>query len=308
MPKPLDCLTRKPDALASSKAVRPFTSLNNFPGRERYTPGIMPNIEKHTPGSFCWIELATTDQNAAKKFYGKLFGWEASDTPMGPDDFYTIFKLGGRDVAAAYTMREEQRAAGVPPHWMLYVAVDNADDAARRANQLGGKLCMQPFDVFDHGRMTVIQDPTGAMISVWQAKQHRGTGVAGEKGTLCWADLSTPDPEAATRFYSELFGWKLEKSEGDSSGYLHIKNRDQFIGGIPPTQHRNPNTPPHWLAYFEIANCDSTTATAKQSGARSYLDPMTMENVGRWSVLADPQGAVFAAFQSIPQQQAIKAS
>jgi predicted enzyme related to lactoylglutathione lyase len=268
----------------------------------------MTTIEKHTPGSFCWIELTTTDQNAAKNFYGKLFGWEATDTPMGPGESYTIFKLRGRDAAAAYTMREDQKAEGVPPNWLLYVAVENADAAVERAKQLGAKVHAEPFDVMDFGRMAVLQDPTGAVFAVWQAKKHTGTGITGEKGTLCWADLNTPDPEAASRFYSQLFGWKLEKSEQDSSGYLHIKNGDQYIGGIPPVQHRNPNAPSHWLAYFEIANCDTATATAKQLGAKTYMDPMTMENVGRWSVLADPQGAVFAAFQVIPHEQAVKAS
>lgn len=264
----------------------------------------MPNIEKHTPGTFCWIELATTDQNAAKNFYGKLFGWEANDMPTGPNDFYTIFKLNGRDVAAAYTLKQEQQSAGTPSSWMLYVAVDNVDDSVKRANQLGAKVCMDAFDVFDIGRMAVIQDPTGAMISLWQAIKHSGTGVTGEQGTLCWADLSTSDPEAARKFYSQLFGWTIEKAENDSSGYQVIKNGDQFIGGVQPVQHRNPNAPPHWLAYFDVANCDSMTANAKQLGAQTRMDPMTVENVGRWSVLADPQGAVFAAFQPIPQQAA----
>jgi predicted enzyme related to lactoylglutathione lyase len=267
----------------------------------------MPNIEKHAPGSFCWIELATTDQNAAKNFYGKLFGWEASDMPIGENDFYTIFKLNGRDAAAAYSMQPEQKAAGVPPNWLLYVAVDSADDTAKLAGSLGGKLLTEPFDVFDLGRMAVIQDPTGGTFAIWEAKKNKGTGITQEKGTLCWADLSTPDPEAAARFYSQLFGWKVEKAPNDPSGYLHIKNGEQFIGGVPPAEYRNPNTPPHWLAYFEIGNCDSVTATAKQLGAKAYVDPTTMENVGRWSVLADPQGAVFAAFQAIPQQ-AVKAS
>jgi predicted enzyme related to lactoylglutathione lyase len=65
-------------------------------------------------------------------------------------------------------------------------------------------------------------------------------------GTLCWADLNTPDPAHAGKFHASLFGWKLEKSTHDSSGYLHIKNGEQFIGGIPPTE---PGTagPPHWL-------------------------------------------------------------
>jgi uncharacterized protein len=267
----------------------------------------MPNIEKHAPGSFCWIELATTDQNAAKNFYGKLFGWEANDSPIGENEFYTIFKLNGRDAAAAYTMRPEQQSAGVPPNWLLYVAVDSADASAKRAAELGGKICMEPFDVMDFGRMAIIQDPTAAAFAIWESKTHIGTRITQEKGTLCWADLSTPDVEKASSFYSQLFGWKLEKGQNDPSGYLHIKNGENFIGGVPPAQYRDPNTPAHWLVYFEIANCDTTTATARQLGAKAYVDPTTMENVGRWSVLADPQGAVFAAFQGMPQQ-AVKAS
>src|SRR5262249_42936702 len=98
-----------------------------------YTLLVMANIDQHPAGSFWWIELATTDQNEAKSFYSSLFGWVVTDNPMGPDDFYTIFKIDGRDAAAAYTMRKEQRAQGVSPHWMVYVAVDNADQAAAKA-------------------------------------------------------------------------------------------------------------------------------------------------------------------------------
>jgi hypothetical protein len=64
----------------------------------------MPHIEKHAPGSFSWIELATSDQDAAKAFYAALFGWQAVDFPMGPDQTYTVFQLEGRDAAAAFTI------------------------------------------------------------------------------------------------------------------------------------------------------------------------------------------------------------
>jgi predicted enzyme related to lactoylglutathione lyase len=267
----------------------------------------MANIEKHTPGSFCWVELATTDQQAAKNFYGKLFGWQAEDTPMSPNDFYTTFKINGRDVAAAYTMRPEQQSSGMPPNWLLYVSVQDVNESLSKAGRLGANILVEGLDVAELGRLGILQDPTGAMIALWQAKSHSGTGVIGENGTLCWADLSTPDPQAAARFYSELFGWKIEQSSFDPSDYLHIRNGEHHIGGIPPARYRTQGSPPHWLAYFEIANCDAITDQAKQLGARPYMEPMTMENVGRWSVLADPQGAVFAAFQTVPQQQ-IKAS
>ena len=258
----------------------------------------MPHIDHHPPGAFCWIELATTDQPAAKTFYSSLFGWKANDMPMGPSDAYTIFRLEERDAAACYTILPEDRSQGVPAHWMIYIAVRSADEAAARAGSLGGKVVAAPFDVSDAGRMALIADTTGAMFSFWQPKKNQGIGIAGVPGTLCWADLSTPDPETAKRFYEALFGWKIMPGENDSSGYLHIKNSEDFIGGIPPTDHRDPHIPPHWLPYFLVAGCDASTSTAHQLGARVYMPPMTLEKVGRFAVLADPQGAVFAIFQA----------
>jgi uncharacterized protein len=100
----------------------------------------MKIIDRHPPGNFCWIELHTTDQNAAKSFYDALFGWAPQDMPMGPNDFYTIFKLQDRDAAAGCTLRPEQRSQGVPPHWMIYVTVENTDAALTKAQQRGGKV------------------------------------------------------------------------------------------------------------------------------------------------------------------------
>jgi len=253
-------------------------------------------IEKHPPGAFCWIELSTTDQNSAKSFYNSLFGWTAKDFPMGPNDLYTMFQLEGRNTGAAYTIRPQQRSQGVPPHWMMYIAVANVDDATNRAAQLGGKVLSPPCDVYDAGRMAVVQDPTGAVFAAWQAKSHSGLGIAGVPGTLCWADLITPDTERAKSFYSGLLGWQISKSENDPSGYLHIKNGEEFIGGMPPSSFAPPNTPPHWLAYIYVANCDETTAKCNELGGKTLMAPMNIEKVGRMSILADPQGAVFAAF------------
>jgi uncharacterized protein len=258
----------------------------------------MANIDHHPAGSFCWIELATTDQTAAKSFYSALFGWEPHDSPMGPGEFYTIFRLNGRDAAAGYTLRPDQRAQHVPPHWMIYITVDNTDAAAAKAQELGGTILAPAFDVMDAGRMAVIQDPTGAVFCPWQPNKSNGIQIAHVAGTLCWADLSTPDPKRASDFYSGLFGWQLITDPKDPSGYLHIKNGEHFIGGVPPAATRQPGVPPHWLAYFSVDDVDASASKAKQMGANLYLAPMTMEGVGRMAVIADPQGAVFAIFKS----------
>ena len=110
------------------------------------------HIDRHKPGTFCWFELATTDQRAASKFYQTLFGWEASESPIGPDEVYTIFKMHGRDVGAAYTMRAEQQSQGVPPNWGIYVAVENADAMAERAKTLGATILAPPFERSRSGR------------------------------------------------------------------------------------------------------------------------------------------------------------
>ena len=261
----------------------------------------MALIDKHAPGSFCWMELGAADQAAAKSFYTSLLGWTFTEFPMGPGELYTIFRLQDRDVAGAYALNQEMRARGVPPHWMIYVAVQSADEAAARAGQLGGKVVNGPFDVMDAGRMAVLQDPTGAMFSIWQAGRSPGIGIAGEFGSFCWADLSTPDVDRAKDFYSGLFGWKIAPGENDPSGYLHIQNGEQMIGGIPPASMRNPGVPPHWLIYYYVADVDASAAQAKSLGASLLLPPMSIEHVGRMSVIRDPQGAAFAVFKDTPK-------
>jgi predicted enzyme related to lactoylglutathione lyase len=214
---------------------------------------------------------------------------------MGPNGVYTMFNLEGRNTGGCYTLRPDMLAEGVPPHWLLYVSVTDADETAGRISSGGGKIMAGPFDVMEFGRMVVFDDPTAAGIAIWQPKLHQGTGIEGVPGTLCWADLITSDAARAAEFYQSTFGWQTDPG---TSGYLHIKNGDQFIGGIPPAGHRPPGVPPHWLAYFLVEECDASTAKARDAGARVYVEPMTMEGVGRWSVVADPQGAVFALFQS----------
>ena len=283
---------------------RTSEAMPHWTGDFSYTFAAMAIVETHKPGGFCWIELGTTDQEAAKKFYGSLFGWVASDMPMGPGEAYTIFKLQGRDAAAGYTLRPDQKAMGVPPHWMPYVAVSSVDASAKRATELGGRVLMGPFDVGASGRMAVLQDPTGAVICIWQAKEHPGIGIVGVDGTLCWADLNTSDVPRAGKFYSDLFGWKITADTDDDppTGYLHIQNGEDFIGGIPPAEHRDPKIPSHWLAYFLVSDCDASAAKAKELGGSFCLPPMTMEGVGRFAVVMDPQRASFAIFQPLPRK------
>ncbi len=257
----------------------------------------MPEIHGPRIAHFCWFELATTDQAAAKRFYPGLFGWSANDFPMGPDGAYTIFQLRGRDVGAAYTLRPDQRAQGVPPHWATYVAVASADDTAAKAAALGGRVLAPPFDVFDLGRMAVLQDPTGATLCVWQAKKHFGAGLMNELNTFGWSELLTRDTAAATRFYTNLFGWGAKVSEGAGFPYTHWRVDGTDIGGMMAMNEQWGPIPPHWMNYVSVAHCDAGVAKAGQLGGKVLVPAMDIPHVGRFAVLQDPQGAALSIIQ-----------
>jgi predicted enzyme related to lactoylglutathione lyase len=154
--------------------------------------------------------------------------------------------------------------------------------------------------------MAAVQDPTGATFCLWQPYKHLGIGISGAQGTLCWADLNTRDRHRAGEFYSDLFGWQMMKEdEGLEHNYWHIKNGEEFIGGLPPNAPQQPGAPAHWLAYFQVSDCDPTAAEAKNLGATVYMPPTDFEDVGRASVLADPEGAAFAIFKAAAQRAAV---
>jgi len=255
----------------------------------------MATITQHAPGTFCWPELATIDPAGAKAFYTRLFGWEFVDNEMGPGEFYTMLKLKGRDLGALYSMRKEERAHGIPPHWNSYVAVANADQSAAKAKSLGGTLMAEPFDVMDAGRMATVQDPTGAVFCIWQAKNSPGAGVLGEAGALCWTELMTSDAGKARAFYTGLFGWKTEeKPMGPGMTYTIFKNGDVQAGGMMQTTKEMGGVPSHWLVYFAVSDCDATFAQGTSMGAKVTVPPTDIPDVGRFALLQDPQGAHFA--------------
>lgn len=255
----------------------------------------MAEVDSHAPGAFCWIELGTTDQKAAKDFYGRLFGWSFLDNEMGPGMTYTIFKLKGRDAAACYTL-DGAKMPGVPPHWMIYVATGDADASARRAAELGGKVTAPAFDVGEFGRMAVLADPQGGNFCVWQARMNTGIGIHNEPGAFCWGQLNTTDPAKAETFYRGLFGWDAKTGSDGGMTYTEWLLGKTPIGGMMEKPKESPG-PPHWLPYFAVADCAATAALATSLGAKTFVPPTEMAGVGQFAVLADPQGAAFALYR-----------
>lgn len=116
---------------------------------------------------FVHVELHTNDLSKAKAFYSKLFGWKLQDMPMPGGGTYTMIEVGEGTGGGMMT----SQPPGSPPRWQAYVGVDDVAAFTRKAKELGAKIMMDKTDVGEFGRMSVIIDPTGAAIALWEAKQ-----------------------------------------------------------------------------------------------------------------------------------------
>jgi predicted enzyme related to lactoylglutathione lyase len=209
-----------------------------------------------------------------------------------------MFQIRGKEVAAAYTMRPDERQAGAPPHWNLYITVANVDETTKRAQELGGSVLAPPFDVMDVGRMAVLRDPSGAAFCIWQAKGSIGARILNEPGALCWSELTTRDPKAAEAFYTKLFGWSAKHSAPAATmAYTEFSVGPQpSIGMMEMPPGMSPHVPSYWMPYFQVADCDASTDAAKTRGAKVMIGPADIPDAGRFTILQDPQGAMFAVF------------
>ena len=252
----------------------------------------MPEWIEYPPGTPSWVDLTTSDVDAAAGFYGALFGWEAVEAgPPEETGGYRMFTLGGALVGGlGPKMSDDQVTA-----WATYIATADADATAEAVQRAGGQVAVAPMDVMTAGRMAVFADPTGAFFGVWQPGDHRGAQVVNADGALTWNEVETDDPEAAKRFYADVFGWDAEPIEVDGKVvYVTLKLGGRTIGGLLP--QLPPGVPPNWLVYFGVADLDAAAAQVEQLGG-SVLMPRRDVPAGSFAVFADPQGAVFACLQ-----------
>ena len=257
----------------------------------------MSEMKEYTPGTFCWPELIAIDSDRAKEFYTKLFGWNIADVPIGEGKVYSMASIKGKEVGALYEMWPEQKEHGVPTHWASYVSVSNVDEALKKVKASDGEIIVGPMDVFDAGRMALIADPTGAVVSLWQPVKHIGARLVNEHGALCWNELLTNDTAKASAFYTGLFGWTAHEQDMGGMIYTVFMNGDRPAGGMMKIDKNWGEVPPNWLVYFAVNDCDASVGLAQSMGGEAFSAPMDIPGVGRMAVMKDPHGAVFAVIK-----------
>ncbi len=261
----------------------------------------MSERTSYAPGTPCWVDLGTPDIDAAAAFYGGLFGWsvEAGENAEQTGG-YRQAMLRGKPVAGMMPLMQE----GQPPAWSTYVSVEDADATAAKVREAGGSVIAESMDVMDLGRMAIFADPTGAVFGIWQPGSFIGAELVNEANTLSWNELNTRNTRVAKSFYAAVFGWGLEDMEVESVGtYISLKVDEDAVGGMLDITGRVPDEVlAHWLTYFAVEDTDATVAKLKELGGGVSFGPVDIV-AGRFAVVSDPFGAVFAVIKPNPMEE-----
>ncbi len=239
-----------------------------------------------------WVELATDDPAAARDFYAKLFGWQVQVDPDPQYGGYGMARLpGGEGDVAGITAKMMSEA---PTAWNLYIGTDDADALSAAVTAAGGSVLAPAFDVGEMGRMAVLADPTGAVISAWQAGSMRSFRT-GEPGTLGWAEISARGMDKARAFYEAVFGWTSTSSpmgEGQPDYVEFSVGGESVVGGMEMMPMVPPEVPSYWMPYFNVESVEDSFERAIGLGATELVSPSDMPG-GRFAIVQDPQGAAF---------------
>ncbi|MGD9958669.1 VOC family protein [Nocardioides sp.] len=257
----------------------------------------MTKFDSYAQGTPCYVELTTPDQQGSKAFYASLFGWEVAEMPVDDEGGYYVTAAVQGDAVCGIG-GQPPALSGHPAFWSVYLAVDDVDAATAKVAPAGGTVEAGPFDVMELGRMSAIQDPTGARVSLWQARNHVGTVRANEPGTPIWHELTTPDVPAASAFYADVVGLAAETVPMEGGDYTTFNVEGRMVGGAmaPPM----PDIPPNWGVYFNVDSVDDTVAAAQGLGAKVAAPAFDVPGVGRMAVLIDPQGGYFNLMENPP--------
>lgn len=252
----------------------------------------MPEITEYPHGSPSWADLLSHNGDASKNFYTALFGWTFDDHPAGDDMVYTMYSHNGAAVCASAVAGPDQE--NIPPHWSVYVTVDDLEGTIARAESAGGSVIFGPCDVLDVGRMAIIQDKEGAMLRLWYPLKHAGAGRLGEPGALTWFELATTDVDSASAFYTDVLGVEAGPDPDTPFEYTLVKVAGNPAAGILKIGEDWGPVPPNWGVYFGVGDVDATAAKAKDLGGSAIVEPTDIANFARFSVLRDAEGAVFS--------------
>jgi len=261
-------------------------------GKRAAPPIPLPDSEIPLHGKFVWYDLLTEDLAAAKTFYGELLGWKFTDTSY-PD--YTLIEHGGRPIGGIVDMAKVH-----PDHnqsqWVSLLSVADVDEAVRVTRSAGGEVHVEPKDIGDLGRLAVVSDPQGAVVSFLRVASGDQPDEKAEYGDWMWTELWTGDVDASSEFYSKLVGYDLDKKTIlDDIEYVIFTRDDDPRAGVIPRPVEEVRA--HWLPYVRVEDPAALAAKVEGLGGFVLLAPKESIRKGTVTIVLDPTGAALALQQ-----------
>ena len=238
------------------------------------------------PGKFVWFDLATEDPQAARAFYGAVFGWKFRDSSFAPAS-YAVIENGSGKVGGIF---RQARPAGatVGSRWLSMVSVKDPAQTAALVRERGGEVLMAPRKVAGRGTHAVFRDPEGAAFGVLASEDGDPPDTPVADGDVFWLDLYSRDPAKAAAFYSAVASLEVdvgaiagqERTLLSSGGYARAG-----IAKLPAGADK-----PGWLPYILVDDVPATLARARKAGGKVLIAPRATLLGGNLAVIADPLG------------------
>jgi predicted enzyme related to lactoylglutathione lyase len=244
-------------------------------------------------GRILWYELLTTDMKAAEKFYTAVVGWSVTPFEGSPEPYDMWTRAGAGPVGGVMKIPQ---GMNFPPHWEMYVGVDNLEDAIAQTERLGGRSLGPLVEVPNVGRMRTMTDPQGAVFAIYEPSSPPQQGETDPQlGNGSWHELMTTDAEAALNFYTQLFGWTpTEAMDMGPMGKYHMFKRSFPLGGMMNKPKEMAQVPPNWGLYFRVDDINTATDRVKSNGGQILNGPMEVPGGDMIVNCMDPQGAAFS--------------
>lgn len=265
------------------------------------TPAPAVQTENRALGEPTWLDLGSTDLDAAQRFYEELFGWQFENSGEEFGGYRMITRDGGL-VGGAMDVSQMSMGDGhpMPSSWDVFLAVDDVDTRVQLAQQHGGTVVVEPHDAGPAGRFAIVLDPTGAPVGMWAGADTHGYAFTGQPGTPVWFELMTQDFDASLAFYRDVFEFEPvpmtdEEAQSDDSmdvRYATNGGTDQASSGICDLSAFAPDAGSFWRVYVCVDNCDDAMARVTELGGQVTDGPQDSP-FGRVATIADPAGASF---------------
>lgn len=259
------------------------------PGVYWLSPVSESATNRHQVGKFVWYDLLTDDVAAARRFYGRLFGWTFD---VGEDSEYVVILNRGRPIGGIISYEDLEKEAG-KGRWLASLSVKDVDQAAEFVRTSGGLIHEQPQTIPDRGRMAVVSDPQDAQLVLLHSESGDPPDRPLAINEWMWNELWTNKKDEAIDFYSLLADYTHHTVKDDSGrDYDVLKNGNYARAGLASITRKNIR--PMWLPYIRVLNPTLMVDNVEKLGGRVILAPNPNFENGLVAIVADPSGGVFA--------------